>query len=92
MYQTAWHYISGDRNINNFLTSTKNNLYCVLPHHCLHVLLLLLPPAEEALKVLKELEDQQDMHNPTLKYTEPARVVMDNIFETIKSFCGPSYK
>jgi hypothetical protein len=56
------------------------------------VLLLLLPSAEEALKVLKELEDQQDMHNPTLKYTEPARMVMDNIFETIKSFCGPSYK
>lgn len=67
-------------------------LYLVLCHRCLHVLLLLLPSAEEALKVLKELEDQQDMHNPTLKYTEPARMVMDNIFETIKSFCGPSYK
>jgi hypothetical protein len=54
--------------------------------------LLLLPSAEEALKVLKELEDQQDAHNPTLQYTEPARAVMDDIFKTIKSFCGPSYK
>jgi hypothetical protein len=56
------------------------------------VLLLVLPSAEEALKMLKEFEDQQDMHHPTLKYTEPARMVMDSIFETIKSFSGPSYK
>jgi hypothetical protein len=55
-------------------------------------MLLLLPSAEEALKVLKELEDQQDVHSPTRKYTEPARMMMNNIFETIKSFCGPSYK
>jgi hypothetical protein len=55
-------------------------------------MLLLLPPAEEALKVLKELEDQQDVNSPPLKYTEPARMMMNNIFETIKSFCGPSYK
>jgi hypothetical protein len=54
--------------------------------------LLLLPSAEEALKVLKVLEDQQDAHSATLQYTEPARVVMDNIFRNIKSFCGPSYK
>jgi hypothetical protein len=73
------------------LTSPRNILYHVFPCQCLHVLLLL-PSAEEALKVLKELEDQQDAHSPTLTYTEPARVVMDDIFKTIKSFCGPSYK
>jgi hypothetical protein len=39
-----------------------------------------------------ELEDQQDAHNPTLKYTEPATVIMDDIFKAVKSFCGPSYK
>jgi hypothetical protein len=54
--------------------------------------LILLPSAEEALKVLKELEDQQVAHGPVLSYTEPAAVVMDDIFKTIKSFCGPSYK
>ncbi|XP_023709540.1 uncharacterized protein LOC111865601 isoform X2 [Cryptotermes secundus] len=47
---------------------------------------------EEALKVLKDLEDQQVAHSPTLSYTEPARMMMDDIFKTIKSFCGPSYK
>ncbi|XP_021934432.1 uncharacterized protein LOC110836976 isoform X1 [Zootermopsis nevadensis] len=46
---------------------------------------------EEALKVLKDLEDQQDAHSPTLKFTKPA-AVMDDIFKAIKSFCGPSYK
>jgi hypothetical protein len=44
------------------------------------------------LKVLKELEEEQDAHSPTLKYTEPATVMIDDIFKTIKSFCGPSYK
>jgi hypothetical protein len=53
---------------------------------------MLPPSAEEALKVLKDLEDQQVAHSPTLSYTEPARMVMDDIFKTIKSFCGPSYK
>jgi hypothetical protein len=51
-----------------------------------------LSSAEEALKVLKELEDQQDAHRPALQYTEPARAVMDDIFKTIRSFCGSSYK
>jgi hypothetical protein len=53
----------------------------------------MLPPSgEEALKVLKDLEDQQVAHSPMLSYTEPARMVMDDIFTTMKSFCGPSYK
>jgi hypothetical protein len=69
----------------------KVTVYQVFAYHCLHVLILL-PSAEEALKVLKELEDQQVAHSPTVSYTEPARVVMDDIFKTIKSFCGPSYK
>ena len=77
---------------HRILILSKKILYGVLPCHCLHVLLLLLLSAEEALKVLKELEDQQDMHNPTLKYTRPASMVTDNIFETMKSFFGPSYK